>query len=164
MAQVPPTARTVLMGDMNFRCELSTHTEDKASGGAEWKAAMKLITAQQHEALFTQYDRLQSLLLNSDAPVPSPSSPLRGYRDAMGDYYRATNVLPLPTFKFKMNTSDREYSPKRCPGWPDRVLFKNFGSCAGALLQFRTAPQITFSDHTPIVCTLSVDTTSATFL
>lgn len=54
-----------------------------------------------------------------------------------------------PTYKYKPGSRD-EFSPKRVPGWCDRVLYASAAGDAFEVLSYRSVMEFTRSDHKPV--------------
>eukprot|EP00993_Chasmostoma_nieuportense_P001524 NODE_2399_length_1187_cov_42.827358_g2285_i0.p1 GENE.NODE_2399_length_1187_cov_42.827358_g2285_i0~~NODE_2399_length_1187_cov_42.827358_g2285_i0.p1 ORF type:complete len:381 (+),score=81.31 NODE_2399_length_1187_cov_42.827358_g2285_i0:61-1143(+) len=134
------STQTILFGDLNFRVELSTHEGTKTKGGTEWQAATALLAADAHATLFSDHDRLSKHIARQTHPA------VQGFTDALTESVRLGSSLPKPTFKFNLHTPQREYHTKRCPGWTDRILFRNLP----AQVLFQAAHEVTCSDHVPV--------------
>ncbi|CAM9349099.1 unnamed protein product [Laminaria digitata] len=151
-ATLPSTApnHMVIFGDLNFRVEMLSEAADKAKGGKDFQAVVKLAEAGNVEDLLLLYntaDRLRPLLCSmeersgghgpremgddedtlreSDQDSPEVTPLLAGLRDGLGAAL-AGGAAVRPTFTFKPGDANtpRKYNEKRTPSWTDRILWR----------------------------------------
>ncbi|GAA5863004.1 hypothetical protein JCM3774_006717 [Rhodotorula dairenensis] len=76
-------------------------------------------------------------------------------------HLREGEIAFPPTYKYKPGSRD-EFSPKRVPGWCDRVLYASAAGEAVEILSYKSVMEFTRSDHKPVAAQFLLPGSSVT--
>ncbi|GMH70831.1 hypothetical protein TL16_g05506 [Triparma laevis f. inornata] len=155
----------LVMGDYNFRCEMSPSPADKEKGGVDWKKVDEEVMSGDEERVrkaFYGFDRLQRWMVKvGEWPKHNDSwsggevdgddigegalgvcSLLENSVDAI-----TSTTIPVPSFTFKIGEPPpRAFAQKRTPSWTDRIVVGKDFEVEG----FGIERSVVVSDHEPV--------------
>lgn len=131
------------LGDLNYRIDIPDIPLRRILRDQEWDNVQKFETLK-------RFDQLQKAMEQKKAFV--------GFKES--------NITHLPTYRFSpgLGMDALGYDLKRKPAWTDRILYIPSPACRITQLSYRGVPQVTMSDHRPVVgdFALEVDTIGQT--
>lgn len=119
---------TFLFGDLNYRIDEFGHED-----------CLAFLRTGEIETLLEE-DQLLKVLKSQVV--------LSGFREAPITFF--------PSFKFKRGISGQEYTQHRDPAWCDRILHKSHDFVRIQNEMYRSVPELTSSDHKPVMAHFSV--------